>query len=33
MTDMGKYHYTEAGEYTNKEWTLKKNLQDAELLI
>lgn len=33
MTDQGKYHYTESDQYTNKEWTLKKNLQDAELLI
>lgn len=36
MTDLGKYSFmnpTEAEPTSMKEWSLKRNLEDAELLI
>ena len=35
MTDVGKYSMTDASAHsgTSKEWTLSRNLEDAEMLI
>ena len=35
MTDMGKFSFKDSGDVpsSTKEWTLKRNLEDAEMLI